>query len=68
MKIISESFSRLSRSVVVNDKVRFYAGMTDHWGFAISYCRYDRSVTIEVVRWYAGFEVYREMDDEDLVD
>jgi hypothetical protein len=48
----------LSKAIVIFDKVRFYAGITDHWGFGIAYCHYDRSLTIDFLCWYTGVEVY----------
>lgn len=58
MKITKDGSSRLSKGIVVNDKVRFYVGKTDRWGFAISYSSYERSFSVEVLHWYAGVEVY----------
>lgn len=47
-----------TRSIAINDKVRFFVGTTDHWGFAIEYSHYDRCFTIEIVHWYFGVEVW----------
>jgi len=67
LRIEKENFMRLSSSVTINEVVRFYAGVTDHWGFAIAYNNYDHSFTVEILRWYVGVEIYRGLDDEDLV-
>lgn len=48
----------LSKAVVFFDKIRFYVGVTDHWGIGISFCHYDRSLTLDILKWYAGVEVY----------
>ena len=51
----------LSKAIVLFDNVRFYAGTTDHWGIGIYYCHYDRSLTIDILCWYIGVEVYHEL-------
>ena len=48
----------LSASIVMFDRVAFYAGKTDHWGIGFDVNFYDRSFTVEILNWYAGFEVY----------
>jgi hypothetical protein len=51
----------LSKAIVLFDKVRFYAGTTDHWGIGIYYCHYDTSLTIDILCWYIGVEAYHEL-------
>lgn len=45
-------------AIIVSDKAEIYFGSTDHWGFAISYCHYDRSFTIEILNWFFGFAIW----------
>lgn len=47
-----------SRSIVLFDKVNMYVGKTDHWGISIALSFYERSLTIELLNWYAGIEVW----------
>ena len=67
IKFRKNGYPGLSAAVVINEKVRLYAGVTDHWGFAVSLNLYDNSFTIEVLRWYFGIEVWHRIDDEDEV-
>lgn len=48
----------LSRSIVIFNKVNFYAGVTDHWGLGFDINFYDRSFTIDILHWYIGVEVW----------
>lgn len=50
----------LSSSIVIFNKVRFYVGVSDSWGIALKYCHYDMSLTIDLLKWYAGVEVFHE--------
>ena len=68
LKFRNDSYPGFSVALVVNEKIRFYAGKTDHWGFAIGYNHYDRSFTIELLHWYLGVEVWHRVDDEDEVE
>lgn len=47
-----------TRSLTINDKIRFFAGTSDHWGIGINYCHYDRSLTVDILHWYIGLEVW----------
>lgn len=47
-----------SRSIVIFDKVNFYAGVSDHWGLGFNISFYDRSFTIDILQWYIGVEVW----------
>jgi hypothetical protein len=67
IKFRNDSYSGLSAAVVINEKVRLYSGVTDHWGFAVALNLYDRSFTIEILKWYFGIEVWHRVDDEDEV-
>ena len=58
----SKSYWGLSASLVLFDKVCFYAGKTDHWGIAAEINFYDRSISFEIFNLYAGFEVWRKKD------
>ena len=56
----------MSAAIEMFDKIAFYAGKTDHWGLGFDINFYDRSFTIEVLNWYAGFEIYyKAIDNED---
>lgn len=49
-------------------KLYLFMGTTDHWGFGIDYCHYDRSFTIDFIHWYIGIEPYWEpMEPEDFI-
>jgi predicted AAA+ superfamily ATPase len=47
-----------TRSVTINDKVRFFIGTSDRWGLDISYSHYDRCLSLMVIHWYMGVEVW----------
>jgi hypothetical protein len=49
----------MSASLVLFDRVCFYAGKTDHWGIAAEVNFYDRSISFEIFNLYAGVEVWR---------
>jgi len=49
----------LSASMILLDKICFYAGKTDHWGIGTNINLYDRSITFEILNLYAGVEVWR---------
>ena len=57
----TKSWSGLSVSMTVMNKVSFYAGSSDRWalGFQISF--YDRSFTLDFLKWYAGFEIWHKV-------
>jgi len=59
----SKSYWGLSVSLVLFDKVCFYAGKTDHWGIAAEINFYDRSISFEILNLYAGVEVWRKIED-----
>jgi hypothetical protein len=46
-----------SAYLLLFNKIRFYAGRTDHWGIGVEYCHYDRSLTFEIFNLYIGAEV-----------
>lgn len=48
----------LSRSIVIFNKISFYAGVTDHWGIGANINFYDRALTFEFLCWYFGVEVW----------
>lgn len=54
----------LSRSIVIFDKIAFYAGITDHWGIGANVNLYDRSFTIEILCWYFGVEVWHAAQED----
>jgi hypothetical protein len=49
--------------MTVMNKVSFYAGSSDRWalGFQISF--YDRSFTLDFLKWYVGFEIWHKAID-----
>jgi hypothetical protein len=59
----TKSWSGLSASMTVMNKVSFYAGSSDKWalGFQISF--YDRSFTLDFLKWYVGFEIWHKAID-----
>lgn len=48
----------LSAAIVMFNTVAFYFGRTDHWGIGVNINFYDRSMTLEMLNLYAGFEIY----------
>ena len=55
----------LSRSIVIFDKINFYAGVTDHWGIGFDINFYDRALTFEILCWYFGVEIFHKDYDLD---
>lgn len=51
-----------SRSIVIFNKINFYAGVTDHWGLGFDVNFYDRSFTIDILCWYLGVEIWHSED------
>lgn len=47
----------LDASILIFNKINFYAGWTDHWGIGVNINFYDRSLTFEVLNAYFGVEV-----------
>ena len=47
-----------SRSMTINNKVRFFFGKSDRWGLEASYTHYDRAFNLLIIHWYLGFEVW----------
>ena len=33
-------------------KIEIQCGRTDHWGFGIDYCHYERAFTIDFIHWF----------------
>lgn len=54
----TKSWTGLSASLTVMNKVSFYAGVTDHWGLGFDINFYNRSFTIDFIKWYIGFEIW----------
>lgn len=44
-------------SILIFDKINFYAGVTDHWGVGANVNFYDRAITFEILCWYFGVEI-----------
>ena len=38
--------------------LKFGWGKWDSWGFGISYCHYDNSLSINFIHWYVYVEVW----------
>jgi hypothetical protein len=49
-------------------KVKFGAGKWDSWGFGISYCHYDRSISINLIHWFFYVEMWTAREDRLYVD
>jgi hypothetical protein len=45
-------------------KIKFFAGTWDSWGIELSYCRWYRGITIALVHWYFGFEIWTKKEVE----
>lgn len=59
----TKSWTGLSASMTLFEKVNFYVGVTDHWGFGFQISFYDRSFTLDFLRWYLGFEIWHKKVD-----
>ena len=46
-----------SAYILLFNKIRLYAGRSDHWGIGVEYCHYDRSLTFEILNLYIGAEI-----------
>jgi hypothetical protein len=46
-----------SAYILLFDKVRLFAGRSDHWGIGVEYCHYERSLMFEIFNLYVGAEV-----------
>jgi len=53
----SKSSWGLSASLLVFDKINFYAGKSDHWGIGFDINFYDRALTFEILNLYIGVEI-----------
>jgi hypothetical protein len=42
-------------------KIKFFIGKSDRWGIGIAFCKYDNSITINLLDRYFGFEVWRDV-------
>lgn len=47
----------LAGSILIFDKINFYAGWADHWGLGFDVNFYDRALTFNVLNVYFGVEV-----------
>lgn len=57
IKVTSNDWEE-SIDVVFFGRLRFYAGRSDHWGIGAAYCHYDRSLTFEIFKLFAGVEFF----------
>lgn len=51
----------LSASIVMFNKVCFYAGKTDHWGIGANINLYDWSLNFEIFNCYTGVEIWHKV-------
>jgi hypothetical protein len=56
IKVEKEKWN-FSAYVLLFNKIRLYAGKTDHWGIGVEVCFYDRSLTFEILNLYTGVEI-----------
>ena len=56
IKVQKEKWN-FSAAILLFNKIRLYAGVSDHWGIGIAYCHYDRSLTFEILCFYSGIEI-----------
>jgi len=45
--------------------IRLYKGTSDSFGLGISFCNWDKSLTINFMRWYFGAEIYKVQKPQD---
>lgn len=57
IKIQKDSWN-LSGSIVMFNKIDFYAGRSDSWGISIELSIYDRSITFKIFNLYMGMQIY----------
>lgn len=53
-----------SGSMTINDKVVFFIGRAGTWGISAEIDLYDRSLTLQILNLYIGFEVYHKPNEE----
>ena len=47
-------------------KIKFFAGKWDSWGLEVSYCHYYKGLTIALLHWYVGFEIWTKKEIADM--
>jgi hypothetical protein len=57
-KLIKFNNNYLSKSMTIANKIHFYCGSTDRWGFSLTYSIHDHALTVELVHWYLAIEVW----------
>jgi hypothetical protein len=62
---VSRPWHGLSISVIVANKVDFFAGRADSWGISAEYSPYERGVTLKILNLYMGFSVWYTNKEED---
>jgi hypothetical protein len=40
-------------------KIRLYKGTSDSFGLGISFCNWDKSLTVSFMKWYFGAEIHK---------
>lgn len=55
----------LSIHALVFNKIDFYAGKADSWGISIEYSHYERGICLKIFNLYAGFDVWRKVNDKE---
>jgi hypothetical protein len=63
IKIQKEKWN-LSAYILLFNKVRLYAGTSDHWGLGVEVSFYDRSLTFEILNLYTGIEILHKQEEE----
>jgi hypothetical protein len=48
----------MSKILTIANKVHFYFGSTDRWGFSLTYSIHDHALTVKLVHWYLAIEVW----------
>lgn len=60
---IEKSQWGLSASLLLFNKLNFYAGRTDHWGISADINFYDRAITFGILNLYVGVELWHKEYD-----
>jgi len=54
-------YLNMGRKSESKTKIKFFIGKSDRWGIGIAFCKYDNSITINLLDRYFGFEVWRDV-------
>lgn len=56
---LEKAWHGLSASMLINERVCFFAGKSDSWGISAKISFYENSLTLQIFNLYAGVEIWR---------